>query len=313
MTLGERLQAAVREAEVLDAARALVRAPSVTGEEGSAVEAARRWLADRGLTSSVVGRAAERPNLLVDVGDPTGPCLVWNGHLDTVPVGPGEGWEADPFGGEVRDGALYGRGPLDMKGACGAMLHAVTVLAAAAPELAGRVQLQLVADEEASAYFGTACLLELMAAGRLPRPAWVLIGEKSDLKVRIAERGQFQFRLVFRGRAAHTAMARVAGVNPILHAAATILRLDRHLETFHPAVGHPVVSVNRIQAGVADNQVPAECTVTVDRRLVPGETRESVVAEVEAAVAEARHQFPELDVRLVPSTLPGARRTTPRT
>jgi acetylornithine deacetylase/succinyl-diaminopimelate desuccinylase-like protein len=297
----------VRESEVLDAARALVRAPSVTGDEGPAVEAARRWLADRGVPSAVVGRAAGRPNLLADVGDATGPCLVLNGHLDTVPVGPGEGWDVDPLGGEVRDGALYGRGALDMKGACGAMLHAVAVLAGAAPELAGRLQLQLVADEEASAHFGTAYLLERMAAERQARPDWVLIGEKSDLRVRVAERGQFQFRLVFRGRAAHTATARVLGVNPIVHAAATVLRLDRHLEAFHPAVGHPVVSVNRIQAGVADNQVPAECTVTVDRRLVPGETRESVVAEVEAALAEARRRFPELDARLVPVVGPDGR------
>jgi acetylornithine deacetylase/succinyl-diaminopimelate desuccinylase-like protein len=308
VTLARELQAAVREAEVVDAARALIRARSVTGAEGPAVEAAGAWLAARGVAGTVVGRTADRPNLLAEVGPGgRGPLLVLNGHLDTVPVGPGEGWDVDPWGGDVRDGRLYGRGALDMKGACGAMLHAVAVLAAAAPRLAGRVQLQLVADEEATAHFGTGYLVELMAAGRLARPDWVLIGEKSDLKIRVAERGQFQFHLVFRGRAAHTATARLLGVNPIAHAAAAVLRLDRHLEAFHPAVGHPVVSVNRIQAGVANNQVPAECTVTVDRRLVPGETRESVVAEVEAALADVRGQFPDLDARLVPVTGPDGR------
>lgn len=286
--------------------RALIRAPSVTGEEGPAIEAARSWLAARGIPSTVVARARSRPNLLVEVGT-GGPLLVFNGHVDTVPVAPGEQWEVDPWGGEIRDGRLYGRGALDMKGACGAMLHTVVVLAAHAAELPGRVQLQLVADEEATAHFGTGYLLERMAAGHLGRPDGVLIGEKSDLKVRVAERGQFQFQLVFRGRAAHTATARVLGVNPIVHAAAAILRLDRHLETFHPAVGHPVVSVNRIEAGVANNQVPAQCTITVDRRLVPGETRDSVVEEVEAALAEVRRQAPELDVRLLPVTGPDGR------
>jgi acetylornithine deacetylase/succinyl-diaminopimelate desuccinylase-like protein len=230
--------------------------------------------------------------------------LVLNGHLDTVPVGPGERWDVDPWAGEVRDGRLYGRGALDMKGACGAMLHAVALLAEVEPELGGRIQLQLVADEEASAHFGTGYLVELMAAGHLARPDWVLIGEKSDLKVRVAERGQFLFQLVFQGRAAHTATARVLGVNPIVHAAAAVLRLDRHLDAFHPAVGYPVVSVNRIEAGVADNQVPAQCTVTVDRRLVPGETRESVMAEVEAVLAEVRRELPGLDARLVPVSAP---------
>jgi acetylornithine deacetylase/succinyl-diaminopimelate desuccinylase-like protein len=306
VTLVDRLLAAVREAEVVDAARALIRAPSVTGAEGPAVEVARRWLADRGVRSAVVGRVAGRPNLVAEVGA-AGPVLVLNGHLDTVPVGPGERWDVDPWAGEIRDGRLYGRGALDMKGACGAMLHAIALLAGVAPELGGRVQLQLVADEESSAHFGTGYLLELVAAGGLARPDWVLIGEKSDLRVRIAERGQFLFQLVFHGRAAHTATARVLGVNPIVHAAAAVLRLDRHLDAFHPAVGHPVVSVNRIEAGVASNQVPALCTVTVDRRLVPGETLESVVAEVETVLADVRRELPDLDARLVPVTAPDGR------
>ncbi len=306
MTLADRLQAAVREAEVLDAACALVRTPSVTGDETAAVEVARRWLAARGVPARVVARAPERPNLVAEIGA-AGPLLVLNGHLDTVPVAPGEAWHGDPYAARVEDGRLHGRGALDMKGACGAMMHAVALLAAVEPDLPARVQLQLVADEEATAYFGTAFLVEQVTAGRLPRPAGVLIGEKSDLRVRVAERGQFQFQLVFRGRAAHTATARVLGVNPIAHAAAAVRRLERPLARFHPAVGHPVLSVNRIQAGVANNQVPAECTLTIDRRLVPGETRESVVAEIEAELAEVRREIPELEWRLVPVTGPDGR------
>jgi acetylornithine deacetylase/succinyl-diaminopimelate desuccinylase-like protein len=307
MSLAERLQAAVSEAEVLDAARALVRTPSVTGDEAAVVDVARRWLASRGVPARVLARAPSRPNLVADVGGAGGPLLVLNGHVDTVPVAPGEGWSGDPYSARVADGRLYGRGALDMKGACGAMMHVAAVLHAAGRDLPARVQLQLVADEEATAYYGTGFLVEQVQAGQLPRPDGVLIGEKSDLRVRIAERGQFQFQLVFRGRAAHTATARVLGVNPIAHAAAAVLRLERALELFHPAVGHPVISVNRIEAGVANNQVPAECTLTIDRRVVPGETRESVVAEIEAAMAEVRRDVPALDWRLVPVTGPDGR------
>ncbi len=307
MSLAERLQAGVRVAEVLDAASALVRTPSVTGDEAAVVEVARRWLAERGVPARVLARTPGRPNLVADVAAADGPLLVLNGHLDTVPIAPGERWSGDPYGARVADGRLYGRGALDMKGACGAMMHVAAVLRAVGAELPARVQLQLVADEEATAYYGTGYLVELVQAGQLPRPDGVLIGEKSDLRVRVAERGQFQFQLVFRGRAAHTATARVLGVNPIRHAAAAVVRLERTLERFHPAVGHPVISVNRIDGGVANNQVPAECTLTIDRRVVPGETRESVVAEIEAQLAEVRREIPELDWRLVPVTGPDGR------
>jgi acetylornithine deacetylase/succinyl-diaminopimelate desuccinylase len=255
----------------------------------------------------VLARTPARPNLVADVGAGAGPLLVLNGHVDTVPVAPGEQWDADPYGARVEDGRLSGRGALDMKGACGAMMHVAAVLRRVAPDRHARVQLQLVADEEATAYYGTGYLVELVGAGRLPRPDAVLIGEKSDLRVRVAERGQLQLQLVFRGRAAHTATARVLGVNPIAHAAAAVLRLDRALKAFHPAVGHPVISVNRIEGGVANNQVPAECTITIDRRLIPGETRESAVAEIEAALGEVRREVPGLDWRLVPVTGPDGR------
>jgi succinyl-diaminopimelate desuccinylase len=305
--LATRLDAEVREAEVVDAAQQLIRTPSVTGAEAAVVEVARRWLEARGVATRILGRVAERPNLVADVGRDGGPLLVLNGHVDTVPVSPGEAWDVDPFGAVVDAGRLYGRGALDMKGACGAMMHVLAVLRAAETELPGRVQLQLVSDEEATAYYGTGYLVERMAGGGLPRPDAVLIGEKSDLRVRVAERGQFQFALVFRGRAAHTATARVLGVNPIVHAAAAAIRLDRHLEAYHPAVGHPIISVNMIRGGVAPNQVPAECTLTIDRRLIPGETRESVIAEVEAGLADLARELPGLDWRLVPRTAPDGR------
>ena len=305
--LAERLQAAVSEAEVIDAARRLVQTPSVTGDEARVVEVARRWLEARGVESRVVGRLPERPNLVAEVGRDRGPLFVLNGHVDTVPVSPGEAWEFDPYGGLVRDGRLYGRGALDMKGACGAMMHALAILHTAGAELSGRVQLQLVSDEEATAYYGTGYLVERMAAGELSRPDAVVIGEKSDLRVRVAERGQFLFQLVFRGRAAHTATARVLGVNPIVHAAHAAIRLDRHLAAYHPAIGHPIISVNRIQGGVANNQVPAECTLAIDRRLIPGETRESVIAEVEAALADLRLEVPELSFELRPVIGPDGR------
>jgi succinyl-diaminopimelate desuccinylase len=306
-SLAERLQAAIDERELVECARRLIRIQSVTGNEMAVMTAAQQWLEAQGLAARVIAREPARPNIVADIGKPTGRLLVLNGHLDTVPVGPGEGWAHDPFGGEVENGRLYGRGSLDMKGACAAMMCAAVILHRSGAAMAGHLQLQLVCDEEESGFYGTQYLVERADAGELPRPDGVLIGEKSDLRIRIAERGHFQFQLIFRGRAAHTAMARVSGVNPIVHAAAAVLRLDRPIDTFHPAVGHPIISVNRIEAGLVANQVPAQCTVTVDRRLVPGESPDTVAAEVDAACAELRREIPDLDCELVPLRGPEGR------
>ena len=121
-----------------------------------------------------------------------------------------------------------------------------------------------------------------MSAGSLPRPDYCLIGEKSDLKVRNAERGIAAFHVTVYGRASHTATARATGINAIAKAAKAVLALDKDLDKFHPAVGKPVISINTIQAGVAHNVVPGEAQFTIDRRLIPGETTESALAEIKA-------------------------------
>jgi acetylornithine deacetylase/succinyl-diaminopimelate desuccinylase-like protein len=149
------------------------------------------------------------------------------------------------------------------------------------------VGVHLVPDEEKGATHGTRVLLSEIWKGNLRKPDYVVIGEKSDLKVRIAERGGFGFKIKFKGRATHTAYARVEGVNAIARAAKGVLALEKHIDKFHPWIGSPVLSVNSIQAGTASNQVPDECLIGVDRRLIPDETADTVVAEVKAALDEA--------------------------
>jgi succinyl-diaminopimelate desuccinylase len=189
-------------------------------------------------------------------------------------------WRSDPYVPTLSaDGAkLVGRGASDMKSSVAVMLYVIELLKDAS--LRGAVQVHVVSDEEIGGKYGTVFLLDEIAAGRLPRPDYCLIGEKSDLKVRNAERGLLAVEVTCLGRASHTAAARVTGINAIAKAAKAILALEHDLDRSHPAVGKPVISINTIQAGVAHNVVPGECTFTIDRRLIPGETRESVVAEI---------------------------------
>lgn len=287
--------------EIVALASRLISIPSTSGEERAVIAEVVRWCSSIGLRFDVLESDPDRPNVVITLGDPAaGPLVVMNGHLDTVPVSDLLAWKTGPYDPTVSDDGkkLIGRGASDMKSSVAVMLHVLDVLKDV--PLQGSLQAHVVSDEETGGDLGTKFLLEEIAAGRLPRPDYCLIGEKSDLKVRNAERGLLAVDVTCLGRASHTAAARVTGVNAIAKAAKAILALEKDIDRYHPAVGKPVISVNEIQAGVAHNVVPGECTFSIDRRLIPGETRESVLAEIVATLDDVANADPafryELDV-----------------
>ncbi|MGH2615709.1 MAG: M20 family metallopeptidase [Thermomicrobiales bacterium] len=285
----------VSREEIVALASRLISIPSTSGDERAVMEEVARWCTAAGLPFETVALDRDRPNVIVSIGDSAaGPTIAMNGHLDTVPVSDLGAWKSGPYDPTLTDGGgkLVGRGASDMKSSVAVMLHVIDLVKDA--PLTGCVQVHVVSDEEVGGKFGTRFVLDEIAAGRLPRPDYCLIGEKSDLKVRNAERGLLAIDVTCLGRASHTAAARATGINAIVKAAKAVLALDRDIDRFHPAVGKPVISINTIQAGVAHNVVPGECTFSIDRRLVPGETRDSAVAEIVAtldAIAAADPDF----------------------
>jgi len=290
---------AVERDAIVRIAQRLISIPSPSGEETAVMASVMGWCDEQGLSYQVVSRDPARPNVIVSVGDPaTGPTLVMNGHLDTVPVSDPEAWANGPFDPVVsEDGRrLFGRGASDMKSSVGVMLYVMSLFRDI--PLRGCLQAHVVSDEETSARDGSIFVLEEIAAGRLPRPDYCLIGEKSDLKVRNAERGLLGLEITFIGRASHTAAARTNGINAIAKAAKAVLALEHEIDRFHPAIGKPVISINTIRGGVAHNVVPGECTITVDRRLIPGEDKESAVAEIAATLDGIAASDPDFRYRM---------------
>ncbi len=279
--------------EIVELVQQLVRIPSVTGTEQEVADFAAGWLREAGLAVEVYEEEPGRPNVIATIGPEGGPLYAFNGHLDTVPVPKDEPWAHPPFEAEIVDGRMYGRGTFDMKGGVGASMWAAARLAERADELQGRLQVHLVCEEEKGGSRGSGAVARAIEAGRLPRPDGIIAGELSWFHVRVAERGIFQFRIRFRGRSAHTARARADGLNAIAAAGRGVLALEQHIDEYHPAVGYPVLSVNRIEAGTSNNQVPASCTIFVDRRTVPGETKESVLDEVRTALDALEDTLPD--------------------
>jgi acetylornithine deacetylase len=213
--------AAVDPAAIRDELAAIVRIPSVTGhEEAVAAELARR-LGMAGMAVDLLtpdpaairadpawpGEETERSSLPVVIGRlgrPGGRRVVLSGHLDVVPPGDPATWTADPWGAEIRDGALYGRGACDMKGGVAAILGAVRALAASgvAERLDGELVVALVPGEEDGGQ-GTLAAIRAGATGDL-----AIITEPSNLDIVVAHAGAITFRLTVPGRAAHASQRR---------------------------------------------------------------------------------------------------------
>jgi acetylornithine deacetylase/succinyl-diaminopimelate desuccinylase len=296
----ERLRTTVAELSPVELAAELVRIPSHPGvarqEEGVA-RALAGWLEARGVAAELVEVAPGRPNLLARVrGGAPGPTLLLCGHTDTVPLNAG-----DPgvgFTGEVRDGRLFGRGAVDMKGPLAAMAAALVALRELLP--AGEVILAAVADEE----------MESLGAEALVRSALradgAVVGEPTGNRLALGHKGLEWLEIEFTGRAAHGGTPD-KGINAIVAAArfvdlATVTLLPRFAERRHPLLGPPTINFGTIHGGDQPSTVAASCRVTVDRRSVPGETFASMLAELEGLLAQVELGQPGLAtaIRRVP-------------
>ena len=286
--------------EIVAIASRLISIPSTSGEERAVMEEVVRWCSPLALPFEVIASDHDRPNVVITLGDPAaGPTIVMNGHLDTVPVSDPVAWRTGPYDPTVSDRREETHWSRRVRheelGRRDASCHG-------GPE--GRAAAGLRAGAHCQRRRNRRGARHHVSAGgdrrRAPaRPDYCLIGEKSDLKVRNAERGLLAIDVTCLGRASHTAAARVTGVNAIAKAAKAILALEKDIDRFHPAVGKPVISINTIQAGVAHNVVPGECTFSIDRRLIPGETRESAVAEIVATLDDIASEDPAFRYELI--------------
>ena len=272
----------------------LVRIPSPTGEERAAAEACASLCSEAGLEVVLEDVSPGRPNVVARWKVGRHPHVLLTGHLDTVPVG--EGWTVDPFGAEVGEGRLYGRGACDMKGGLAAMLSAMVDMRRRGEEPAGDVTLAAVVGEEED----SAGTRALVARGIQADSA--VLAEPTAMQLVVSNRGLLNFRIVVKGASAH-ASSPALGRNAVTAAAAIVLELESIGEQLarqpHPEFGPPSLTVGTIHGGTRPYVVPDRCVIEVDRRINPGETAEQVVGELETAIALTRKRLPWLEADVV--------------
>lgn len=250
--------------------QALLRADSVTPAKGVVFDVLETVLASIGFAVDrfTVGEAPDGPveNLLATRGSGPG-HLAFAGHVDVVP--PGEGWTGSPWSGEVRDGLLYGRGAVDMKGAVAAFVAAAS-RSVAGPN-AGTLSLIITGDEEGPATYGTVALMERMAVREIV-PDLCLVGEPTSTArlgdmVKIGRRGSVNIWIDVPGRQGHVAYPHLAD-NPIPRLIAILgeveeLVLDEGTDWFQPSN----IEVTDITVGnPAHNVIPAKASARISIR-----------------------------------------------
>ena len=273
----------IEEADLVALTTALVRVPGVNppGEEGPRAAALAAACRERGLTVSEQEVAPGRPNLRAVLPGGDGPGLLLLGHTDVVPVG--DGWTKDPFGGELSNGRIHGRGATDMLGGLAAGVVAMDAIRRAGIPLSGPVELAALVDEEETGLGIRAYTRELVAEGR----PWAgcLVAEPTDLQTIVAARGDSYLEYDVTGVAAHSGSP-ADGRNAITGAARIVADLaawhDELAARAHPLVGPPTWSVGMINGGQSTSTVAADCHLSVDRRLLPGEDPDLVLAAIRA-------------------------------
>lgn len=208
--------------------------------------------------------------------------MVYDSHIDTVGIGDPDAWEWDPFKGKVEDGVLYARGACDEKGSTPGMVYGIA--------LAKKYGLL---DDITVWYFGN---MEEWCDGIAPntfvevdpgiKPDFVVIGEPTKMNVYRGHKGRLEMKVTAKGKSAHAASNHLGdnAIYKMLPVIEGISKLEPKLGD-HEFLGHGKITVSDMQVKTPSiNAVPDECTIYIDRRMTFGETKEEVIAQVEALI-----------------------------
>ncbi len=304
-----------REVEIIALCQDLIRIPTIN-PPGDAYEPCARLLGDRmaarGFDVEYVratgapGDNDRHPRINVIArreGPSPGPCVHFNGHIDVVEAG--EDWTVDPFGGEVKDGKVWGRGACDMKGGIAAMVVAVEALVELEPDLPGAIEISGTVDEESGGYGGVGFLAE-RGYFSPPRVDHVIIPEPLNVdRVCLGHRGVWWAELETKGRIAHGSMP-FLGDCAVRHMGAVLHEIETNLlprlaakRTSMPVAPEgaraSTLNINSIHGGLTEDYdglpspcVPDSCRMVIDRRYLIEENPEEVKAEIAEIIEKLR-------------------------
>ena len=247
------------------------------GSEANILPYLEQFFAHHGIRTFTQEVFPGRHNLIAVLPGQTTDRIILEAHTDTVSV---KGMSIPPFEPSIKDVRVYGRGSVDDKAGLAAMMHALVSLKQEGIVPPCEVWLAAVVDEEHT-YRGVVKLCEDIQG------VASIVAEPTEMRAVIASKGVLRWRIVTKGKAAHSSKPHL-GINAIQHMARVLNALEedntRLATVAHPLLSPPTVSVGTIHGGVQVNLVPDQCAIEIDRRLMPGESAPAVLAAYDAMV-----------------------------
>lgn len=277
--------------KVVELCQELIRQRSYSGEEDKVAAVLKQNMEQAGFDSVTIDKYG---NIIGCIkGKRPGKKILFDGHIDTVPVTDESIWSHPAFAAEIHDGKIYGRGTSDMKGAVAAFVSAAADFAEDTDrDFAGEIYVAGVVHEEC---------FEGVAAREISKnvqPDYVVIGEASRLNLKIGQRGRAEIVVETFGKPCHSANPE-KGINSV-YKMAKVIEAIRTLEpTHHPVLGDGILELTDIKSSPypGASVVPEYCRATYDRRLLVGETKESVLAPINELLDKLMAEDPELKVK----------------
>lgn len=243
-------------------------------DEGKVAEYLRDYLMEAGIEAQVQRIDETHGNLIAFIpGENHDKHVVWNGHIDTVPYGDLKEWNTDPAVPVEIDGKIYARGTSDMKSGIAAMAYTLASIVKSGKKPAYDITLIGTCDEEKNGLGAS----ELLKAGLFPQVDEVLIGEPTGLDIGIAQKGCLWLEILIYGKTSHGAYPE-QGASAIEYGVAIANRMKAYVTAAsHPILGHATAHMTQISGGIAPNMTPDRCSILMDMRLVPGQSKDDVL------------------------------------
>lgn len=270
----------------------LIQEESLSGREGGVADKLKAAMLAMGYDDVVIDKYGDCIGLIK--GDRPGKTILFDGHIDVVPVGDASQWTHPPFSGEVKDGKMWGRGTSDMKCAVGSMACAAAFFAEETKrDFAGQIYVAGVCHEEC---FEGVAARDISAR---TKPDYVVIGEASQLNLKVGQRGRAEIRIETFGKPAHSSNPE-AGVNAAYKMMDIVNRIRTMPLSTHPHLGKGIFELSDIKSYPypGDSVVPEYCVANFDRRLLVGETPESVLAPVQKILDELAAADPDFKAKI---------------
>lgn len=267
-----------RSHEVIALCQKLIQNKSYSGQENEAAATLESYMKENGFDDVKID---EYGNIIGHIqGSQKGPKILFDGHIDTVPVEDTGKWQYPPFAAEIHDGKIYGRGTSDMKGAVAAMVSAAAFFSKDLKKnFAGDIYLAGVVHEECFEGVAARSISELV------KPDYVVIGEASNLNLKIGQRGRAEIVLESFGKSCHSANPD-KGINAVYKICQAVEKIKDIKPLHHDVLGDGILELTDIKSAPypGASVVPDYCRATYDRRLLTGETKDSVLEPIQNVI-----------------------------